>query len=288
MDKAKYSWEQTVILLRQNPDHRDLIRDSYLGADLDDNCRRFLLSDEFKETLSLMETEAPAAKDILDLPAGNGIACYAFAKKGYSVVAVEPDASATVGRGAIELIKKAHNLGTIEIVDAWGENLPFPAESFDVVYVRQGLHHAKDLRKMVSELIRVLRKGGLMVAVREHVVDDYAESLESFLASQPDHQLYGGENAFTLEDYKKAIQAAGFKMIRCLGPYDSIINLYPESPSRLRKQLLSSRRARMLKKIVGEEIVFKLALSKLKKTAYPGRLYSFFARKSRSSRENTR
>ena len=180
----------------------------------------------------MIKARRPDARDVLDVPAGNGIATYAFARAGFRVVAVEPDPSTSVGRGAIVTSLSAENLEA-RIVDAFGEKLPFDSASFDVVYVRQGLHHARDLKAMLREYARVLRPGGVLLGCREHVVDDYGASLREFLDSQVDHQLYGGENAFTLADYRAAFFDAHLSIVEEIGPYDSPINLHPNTPERL-------------------------------------------------------
>ena len=151
-----YSWGESVEILRRDPQHRQLIYDAYLTSDLHENCRRFAESTEFAEALRLIQGYRPDASDILDIPAGNGIATYALARAGFEVIAVEPDPSASVGRGAIATSLSKANLNA-RIVGACGERLPFSSASFDVVYVRQGLHHAQDLKAMVSEFARVLR-----------------------------------------------------------------------------------------------------------------------------------
>src|ERR1051325_2328558 len=92
---ARLSWEQAVVALRGDPKHHELIFDSYLTSDLLGNCRRFLVSREFSEVKALIARGMPGARDVVDMPAGNGIATYAFAKAGFRVVAVEPDPSAT-------------------------------------------------------------------------------------------------------------------------------------------------------------------------------------------------
>ncbi len=212
-----YTWEQAIDLLRKDPEHRDLIYDAYLTSDLLDNCRRFAASPEFSEALNLIKIYRPDSRDILDIPGGNGIATFAFVRAGFNVVVVEPDASTSVGRGAIETVLSTDNLNA-KIVDAFGENLPFKSASFDVVYVRQGLHHARDLKAMLGEYARVLRPGGVLLGCREHVVDNYGSSLQDFLDAQVDHQLYGGEHAFTLPDYRAAFADAGLNIVQELGP----------------------------------------------------------------------
>ena len=279
--KYEYTWEQAIEILRNDPQHQKLIYDSYLTADFEDNCRRFHTGSEFSEVLRLIRKLMPAAQTVLDIPAGNGIASYAFAKSGFKVTAIEPDPSSSVGRGAIEYIREKEGLQNIDIIDAYGENLPFADETFDVVYVRQGLHHAKDLRKMVSQAARVTRRGGLIIAAREPVVDDYNGGLQAFLDAQPDHLLYGGENAFTHRDYLCAFNLKHVEMLYDLGPYDSIINLAPNSFENVETMLLNSRPGRILRVFLPAPVVYRFGLAVLKRRFKDqGRLHTFIARRS--------
>lgn len=275
----RYTWEEAVRILRNDPRHRDLIVDSYLTDDLSGNCRRFFEGAEFREVLALFQSEAPAASRLLDVPGGNGIATFAFTRAGFAVTAVEPDPSPTVGHNAIAQVLAAEGLHA-EVVAAFGETLPFSDDSFDIVYVRQGLHHARDLPRMVSEFARVLRPGGILFASREHVVDDYATSLKRFLDSQVDHQLYGGENAFTLPDYRSAIVSNGFVLLREYGPFDTIINMFPKSPSILRGMILESLPGRLLRMVLPATQVTSIGMWCIRRRRAPGRLFSFLARKS--------
>lgn len=271
-----YSWEEAIDVLRNDPQHRKLIYDAYLTADLQENCRRFAESIEFAEVIKLIQSYRPQARSVLDIPAGNGIATYAFARAGFDVVAVEPDPSASVGRGAIKASLASENLEA-RIVEAYGEKLPFDSSTFDVVYVRQGLHHAQDLRTMLREFARVLSNGGLLLACREHVVDNYQSSLRDFLDAQIDHQLYGGENAFTLADYRTAIVDAGLKIVKEIGPYDSPINLHPNTLESLATKICESVPGRVLTTVLPAFLVSWLGMWYLKRSRRPGRLYSFIA-----------
>ena len=276
-----YTWEQAVEILRQDPKHIELIWNSYLTADRLENCRRFQSSDEFKEILKLIRTQVPHARRVLDIPAGNGIASFSFARSGFEVVSVEPDPSASVGRGAIEFIIQQEGLSNITLVEAYGEDLPFEDCEFDVAFIRQGLHHARDVNRMVSEVTRVVKNNGLLIACREPVVDDYENGLRKFLDDQPDHQFYGGENAFTHKDYLRALRQPQLTVIRDLGPYDSVVNLYPSSFSELRQQLLGSRSARILKTVLPADFVYRLELWLWRhRNREQGRLHTFIAKKT--------
>ncbi len=278
----KYSWEEAIEILRNDAAHQDLIFNSYLTPDLLDNSRRFAASEEFAQALVLLRQYAPATRQLMDMPGGNGIATYAFAGAGFDVTTVEPNPSKAVGRGAIAHVLAASGLRA-NIVDAWGEQLPFASASFDAVYVRQGLHHAADLKVMLAEISRVLRPGGVLLACREHVVDNYGPSLDAFLASQVDHQLYGGEHAFTLAVYRAAMVASGLEVQREIGPFDSVINAYPNTPVVLRGKILSSGAGRLLRRLLPENAVVAVGTWWLKRKKTPGRLYTFVATKPGSA-----
>lgn len=138
-----------------------------------------------------------------------------------------------------------------------GEKLLFEDESFDVVFARQALHHAKDLDKLCKEMGRVLKKGGTFIAIREHVIST-KKDLPIFLSNHPLHKLYGGENAFLLKEYLNAIRNAHIKLTAVLNPIESDINLFPRRNKYMPKLL-----AKYLGNLIG----------------YPGRIYSFIGEK---------
>lgn len=272
--------EAAIRLLRQEPQWQPLIHDAYLGPDLDEAAHRFGGSAEFHSAIQLLGGSV-RGREILDLGAGSGIASIAFAKNGARhVYAVEPDSSAEIGRGA--LCGLADGL-PITVLDAFGEALPLDDKSVDVVYTRQVLHHTQDLCRVLGECARVLRPGGLFLACREHVVSDDRQ-LQEFLRSHPVHALTGGENAFTLPEYVKAIDRSGLELVRVIGPWDSVINAFPlvRSDNDLVPYLRGLLLCRLgifgnwCVRLPGVVACFRWFLNR----RGAGRLYSFFARKS--------
>jgi SAM-dependent methyltransferase/uncharacterized protein YbaR (Trm112 family) len=69
------------------------------------------------------------------------------------------DSKIGLGRGAF--------YGDFGRVQADGEHLPFPNSAFDVVYCVATLHHALDLPRMVREMARVARPGGVVAGLNE-------------------------------------------------------------------------------------------------------------------------
>lgn len=218
------TWEQAVQWLRDQPDQHELVRACYFDDPLLQAAERFWQSTEWKSIAALMPQMQGAA---LDLGAGRGISSYAMAKDGWDVTALEPDPSSLVGADAIRSLADQSRLN-ISVVSEYSERLPFADNSFDVVNCRQVLHHARDLSQTCREIFRVLKPGGVMVATREHVISKQ-EDLQAFLDSHALHKFYGGENAFLLDEYLSAIQAAGLQVQRAMAPLDSPINYFPMS-----------------------------------------------------------
>jgi SAM-dependent methyltransferase len=236
---ALVTWEETILWARTQKEMKPLLHDAYLSEDVIENARRYSDSAEFLEVLQLVQHHSPKAKQIADVGAGNGVASYAFAKAGYEVFAIEPDPGIHTGRAAIQQLTE-HGQPGIRIFDGSGEHIPLADQSVDVVFVRQALHHAANLRLFVTECHRILRKGGILFSLRDHVVDHPA-GLQEFLQSHPLHKYYQGENAYTELEYREAIQRTGFQIELTLQHYDNVINYAPEHSAWLEEhRVLSS------------------------------------------------
>jgi SAM-dependent methyltransferase len=227
-----------------------------------------------------MELLPPNPGVALDVGAGMGITSCALAAAGWRVVAAEPDPGDLVGAGAIRALAAQAGL-EMEVLEVAGEELPTADCTFDLVFCRQTLHHARNLERLCREAHRVLRPGGLLVATREHVVSS-TRQLRQFLAAHPLHSIYGGEHAYTLAAYRNALLRAGFTALRAIGPLESVMNYAPLTESGLIDDV--ARRAARIP--AGGEIARLLLRSRFRKQVLkvlsrcdrkPGRLYSFVA-----------
>lgn len=223
MNGKPLTWEESVRWLRENSDDQVLVKHCYYDDPLELAAERFRLSEEWQALKILLKPYLPGC--VLDLGAGRGISSYAFAKAGCKVTALEPDPSMLVGAGAIQSLFDATNL-SLRIVEEYGESLPFKDNSFDVVYGRAVLHHARDLPKLCREAQRVLKPGGVFIATREHVISR-KEDLQEFLDNHALHRLYGGENAYLLKEYIYAIKDSGMQLLKAIGPMENAINYAP-------------------------------------------------------------
>jgi SAM-dependent methyltransferase len=286
------TWEETIKYIRSQPEYKLLIENAYFEEDLHLNVERFIISLEFLRTLELLKKYSPDGKTLLDIGSGNGISAVALALKGYKVIAAEPDPSETIGAGAIRKLKAYYRLDNLEVREEFGEEIHSPSEYFDIVYTRQCMHHANNLEKFIGEASRVLKREGILITVRDHVVFNEKDK-NWFLKSHPLHRFYGGENAFLPEQYRQAMQNAGLTIQKELRYYDSVINYFPltekekeELPDSMETSLRNS-----LKKRIGDlarvPFVFDLYKWKVgfsKKDAVdekrvPGRMYSYIAKK---------
>lgn len=276
--EAPTTWESAVQWLIDQPDQRELVEACYFDSPHDKAVERYHRSDEWRAVQGLL---GPARGRALDLGAGNGIASFALASDGWSVTAVEPDPSLLVGSGAIRRLAAERQLD-IGVVEAFGESLPLETGAFDLVVARQVLHHARSLDGLCREIFRLLKPGGRLVALRDHVVDR-PEDMANFFDRHPLHNLYGGENAFTPAQYRNALQAAGFVIDREFGSIDSPINLAPLTPADLHDMVARKTFGigRLLKPLFAPALFWKLAplLSKIDRR--PGRLVSFACTKPR-------
>lgn len=278
----KLTWEDAVRWYRSQPGNETAIRDNFFDLPVYQAAQRYAKGEEFAEVLRLL---GPGnGRTCLDVGAGNGIASYALAMNGWSVTALEPDPSDEVGSGAIRAIAAEAKL-PITVLREWGEKIPLADQSQDAVHVRQVLHHAYDLRGMLKEISRLLRPGGVMLATREHVVDN-DEQLKQFRAQHPLHALYGGENAFPLEEYKSAIASAGLQLVEVFGPISSILNFYPgtEAQRRERVRTFAAARWRGLGRfLVGSQAFLRWQACVADQGNHaPGRIYSFLASKPKA------
>jgi SAM-dependent methyltransferase len=278
-DNSFSSWEEAVAWLRRQPEQSQLVADCYYDDPLIEAVDRYWRSDEWAAVRKLLAGRSGKA---LDAGAGRGIASYALAKEGLEVTALEPDSSALVGAGAIRALATESRL-PIQVVEEFSERLPFADGTFDVVFARAVLHHTRDLEAACREFSRVLKPGGLLLAIREHVISN-PEDLSCFLEQHPLHRLYGGEHAFLLKQYIAALDQAGFAKLDVISPWRSPINFAPYNLPSLKDEL--ARRAGL--RIPGFDCValallglpgmWPLTRWVLERVDHrPGRLYSFVA-----------
>jgi SAM-dependent methyltransferase len=290
--KYKITWEDTIRYIRTKKDYAWLVEKAYLEEDLILNVKRFMQSDEFSETLLILRREIPESKSILDIGAGNGTTSIAFALAGYNVTVIEPNSSDTIGVGAVAKLKEYFKISNLHIYNSFVEDINFPNNTFDIIYTRQCMHHANDLKIFVSQSTKALKKGGVFFSVRDHVVFN-AKDKQLFLNNHPLQQFYGGENAFSSKDYKFAIKNAGLFLKMEFKYFDNVINYSPKSSIEIAEMKNKVFEIRLLKfnKYFGKYSKFPFLFdlynfalnvkvgNQFSEIKIPGRMYSYLAKK---------
>lgn len=267
----RMTWEGAVRWCLEQPDLADLARFSYFGDPVE-VARRYHASGEFAAVQAMLPATRGRA---LDLGAGNGILSWALAREGWDVTAVEPDPSALVGAGAVRGLARATGV-PITVIEAFGEAIPLEAAGFDLVVARQVLHHAHDLPAFCAEMARLSRPGATILTLRDHVISGPGQ-LPAFLNAHPLHHLYGGENAFTLAEYRRALAAASLDIRQEIGSFASEVNYAPFTPADIRERLARvggpiKGPVRVVLGLVPFKVIAALATASDRR---PGRLVSF-------------
>lgn len=113
----------------------------------------------FKRVIERDPAIAFGGRRLLDVGCGGGLLAEEFARLGFDVTGIDP-APETVNTAR----EHAASSGlAIEYHTGAGEHLPFPDESFDCVACCDVLEHVDDVSRVVSEIARVLRHGGLLL-----------------------------------------------------------------------------------------------------------------------------
>lgn len=100
-----------------------------------------------------------AGKDVLDLGCAGGFMAEALAARGANVTGIDP---AAVAIDAARAHARAGGLRIAYDVGV-GEALPYPDASHDAVVCVDVLEHVADLNRVMAEVARVLRPGGLFL-----------------------------------------------------------------------------------------------------------------------------
>ncbi|MEP6811498.1 MAG: class I SAM-dependent methyltransferase [Actinomycetota bacterium] len=181
-------------------------------------------------------------KNVLEVGCGSGIAVQLFAEAGARVTAVDltPWAVDTT-RARLE----AFDLDG-EILEADGEDLPFPDASFDVVFSWGVIHHTTNMDRALSELVRVLRPTGSLILMLYHRHSLFFASYRGLARFLPLARRFGlhfegaraGEREglvarhFTREEVEMMLRAKGLEDVR-VEPYGQDAELLP-LPRRVR------------------------------------------------------
>jgi 2-polyprenyl-6-hydroxyphenyl methylase / 3-demethylubiquinone-9 3-methyltransferase len=99
----------------------------------------------------------PRGKSALEVGCGGGMLCEEIARLGFETTGIDPsERSLQVARDHATLsgLRITYRTGS-------GEALPYPDGAFDVAFCCDVLEHVRDLPRVISEISRVLKPGGV-------------------------------------------------------------------------------------------------------------------------------
>ena len=73
----------------------------------------------------------------------------------------------------------------IQLCDMDKENLPYKDHTFDVVFSKSFIEHLHDPKKYISESMRVLKKGGLLITLTPDWESNYKKFYDDFTHRSP-------------------------------------------------------------------------------------------------------
>lgn len=147
---------------------------------------------------------------ILDYGCGRGTAAGIFNEAGHEVVGVD------IAENLIAFARQSVPEARFELIESEC-SLPFPDASFDVCFSSEVIEHLFDVKGFVSEVNRVLRKGGqLLLTTPYHgLVKNFAIVAFNF---EKHFNVYGGHiRFFSKRSIRRVLEDGGFRVERVNG-----------------------------------------------------------------------
>jgi len=190
----------------------------------------------------------PGAHHVLDLAAGTGKLTGGLVAEGHHVTAVEPDESMLS-----ELVRRH---GGVRALPGAAERVPLPDSAVDAVVVGQAFHWFDPVRAM-AEIARVLRPGGVLAGLWNHVdsrvgwVAEFDEVCRSSVRpmgdpgaaddTMPAHELF--EDA-EVREFPHRQRRTAETLVETIGTHSHTLVIPRQEWARLRRRILDFLRSR--------------------------------------------
>lgn len=140
----------------------------------------------------------------------------------YRLTCARPQWSVTAVDAAFAMLRFAPRCNHLLLIQADAKALPFPEESFDIVFSNSILHHLPDPGPFWAQVKSVARPGALIFlrdltrpasdAQAQAIVERYAGDESDLLKEEFYRSLLA---AFTLEEVKGQLSEAGLEVLQC-------------------------------------------------------------------------
>jgi len=127
--------------------------------------------------ITLVTRYSRSKKRILELGCGNGLSAHLLNKQGYWVVGTD------ISPFFLSDTAQWHDEG-LKYIACDALELPFGDESFDVVCSNELIEHVPDARQTLSEMVRVVKKGGLVIIAGPNLLSPIMPLFDLFMMSR--------------------------------------------------------------------------------------------------------
>ena len=117
----------------------------------------------WRRSIALHSLDGLKPGKMLDVGCGTGYLMSLARDAGFEVAGIDPST------GMLEKGRELHGFSAEEMKEAFADQLPFEDDTFDVVVASGSLVHIPDITKVVPDMVRVLKPGGI-VRVIDHTV----------------------------------------------------------------------------------------------------------------------
>ena len=148
-------------------------------------------------------SDLKGSEDILEIACGTELLTKVITKKYDNLNYKAIDYASKM----IDICKKKNINASFEIADA--ENLPYHDNSFDVIIIANALHILSNPSKVINEIKRCLKRGGVIYAPNFLTPSTFKERFILGVIRKFGYKVY---NEFTLENFMDFLKSNGLKV----------------------------------------------------------------------------
>lgn len=214
MDDDEYITDDKGIKSRITGETIEKFKDKFISLPEGDGSYFFKSGGSFQTTAeasgrfysALDDLRLTGKEKLLEIGACFSYASFKFAQKGCSVVALDISnylkvSDLYVGKAYFErLFSDMHRM-------------PFPDNTFDIVFGSAVLHHSKDLKEAFAEICRVLKPGGRLVLINE-AARGALERVHPVFKKMEEKGF--GDTSYTIVAWIRGARAGGFKRVKAV------------------------------------------------------------------------